>query len=182
MMMKTFWYLYHRYLKVFSWLNVNPLLRLLDTYAAKTHKNWPPLRISLNNSALNNSLIRASFKNLGDTTQNFERWSSNRVEANVQGGLLFMCLAAYVSSNIKHCIKHFLRSNYTLKHVCISIDCFCTCVCKPVLTWMLRTNAMTRLPVPQTITMSPPTSKCLFPKNGTPLINQSIIVPTISKN
>ena len=32
-------------------------LRLLDTYAAKTHENWPHLHVSLNNS-----VIRPSFK------------------------------------------------------------------------------------------------------------------------
>ncbi len=63
-------------------------IRLLDTYAAKHMK----------------TAIKPSFKNLGEqtfnilghlvkknATQNFERWSSSRViEANVQGGLIFM--------------------------------------------------------------------------------------------
>ncbi len=33
-----------------QFLDILALLRLLDTYAAKTHENWPPLHISLNNS------------------------------------------------------------------------------------------------------------------------------------
>ncbi len=57
-------------------LKIKPCLRLLDTYAAITHENWPPLHVSLKNSGT--------------------RWSSNKViEANVQGGSDF-----YVSSRV----------------------------------------------------------------------------------
>ena len=51
-------------------------LRLLDTYAAKTHENWPPLHVSLNNY-----VTRPSLKNL---ERNMER--IRVIEANMQGG------------------------------------------------------------------------------------------------